>query len=696
MTRPRASATKTYWRRSGFADASGEAPHRPVDDPRERPLVVREVHRVEDLREPREARQVGAASVPQEEHARASSTRPRACHGRRVAAPRGPIDALVEPARAARAMRGEHARGGAAGLPGGGAGRGSGDRRGSAAASPCCSASRGTTARRTRGCSPTRSRRCASSRTRAGKMNLAARRGRRRRAGRLAVHAPRRRAQGEPAELRRRGGARRRANALYERFCGAPAREGAPGRDRRVPRDDGGRARERRAGHDPARLETALLKAWRTPRGERMADCLFCKIVEGRSPRRSSTRTRDVVAFEDIDPQAPVHLLVVPRKHIATLNDLAPEDDALAGKLLRVAATLAKQRGIADRGWRATVNVNRDAHQLVFHVHVHVMGGRIVRLAARVDRDRGRSRRNPVLDDPASGAEISAPEQALLERLCASLPRFRATTLRCEAHLALLEATGIILQLSRSHRAVRREPRRRTRERSTPSSARTAPARRASSTASPASTGRSAGRIRFDGRDISRLAPSARTALGIARTFQNIALFRGMTVLDNLLIGRHVHQQSGVLGGAVYSRPGAARGDRAPRDRRGHHRLPRDPARPQEGGRDARLRAAEAGRARPRARARAEAPPPRRADGGHERGGEGGHGALRRRDPRGARDHRRDDRARHGRRDGALATGSRVLNFGEKIAEGPPDEIRRNRDVQDAYLGEQHELEADG
>jgi len=71
-----------------------------------------------------------------------------------------------------------------------------------------------------------------------------------------------------------------------------------------------------------------------------------------------------------------VHLLVLPKKHIPTLNDLAAEDDALAGKLLRVAATLAKQRGIADRGWRAAVNVNRDAHQLVFHVHLHLLGGR--------------------------------------------------------------------------------------------------------------------------------------------------------------------------------------------------------------------------------------------------------------------------------------------------------------------------------
>ncbi len=107
-----------------------------------------------------------------------------------------------------------------------------------------------------------------------------------------------------------------------------------------------------------------------------MSECLFCEIVRGKIPATLVHEDPDVVAFEDIDPQAPVHLLVVPRKHVPTLNDLSPEDDALAGKLLRVAARLAQERGVAASGWRATVNVNRDAHQLVFHVHLHVMGGR--------------------------------------------------------------------------------------------------------------------------------------------------------------------------------------------------------------------------------------------------------------------------------------------------------------------------------
>ena len=107
-----------------------------------------------------------------------------------------------------------------------------------------------------------------------------------------------------------------------------------------------------------------------------MSDCLFCKIVAGEIPSKKVYEDEDVVAFDDIQPQAPVHVLVVPKKHVATLNDLAPEDDAVAGKLLRVAARIARERGISDRGWRATVNVNRDAHQLVFHVHLHLMGGR--------------------------------------------------------------------------------------------------------------------------------------------------------------------------------------------------------------------------------------------------------------------------------------------------------------------------------
>jgi histidine triad (HIT) family protein len=107
-----------------------------------------------------------------------------------------------------------------------------------------------------------------------------------------------------------------------------------------------------------------------------MADCLFCNIVARKIPARIVREDADLLAFEDIQPQAPTHLLVIPKKHIATLNDVAREDEALVGKLFTAAAALARERGFADAGWRAVVNVNRDAHQLVFHVHLHVLAGR--------------------------------------------------------------------------------------------------------------------------------------------------------------------------------------------------------------------------------------------------------------------------------------------------------------------------------
>ena len=107
-----------------------------------------------------------------------------------------------------------------------------------------------------------------------------------------------------------------------------------------------------------------------------MADCLFCKIVRHEIPARIVHEDEDAVAFDDIDPQAPVHVLVVPRRHVPSLNDLAPEDDALLGKLQRVAALVAAKRGLAESGWRLVANVGRDANQIVPHVHLHVLGGR--------------------------------------------------------------------------------------------------------------------------------------------------------------------------------------------------------------------------------------------------------------------------------------------------------------------------------
>jgi len=107
-----------------------------------------------------------------------------------------------------------------------------------------------------------------------------------------------------------------------------------------------------------------------------VADCLFCKIVAKEIPAKLVHEDADVVAFEDINPQAPTHVLVVPRRHVSTLNDLGPQDEALLGKLHRAAAAVATARGIAASGWRAVMNVNRDAGQSVFHIHLHVLGGK--------------------------------------------------------------------------------------------------------------------------------------------------------------------------------------------------------------------------------------------------------------------------------------------------------------------------------
>lgn len=104
--------------------------------------------------------------------------------------------------------------------------------------------------------------------------------------------------------------------------------------------------------------------------------CLFCRIVAGEIPASKVYEDANVVAFNDINPQAPMHILVVPRKHIATLNDLSPEHDALAGELIRRGAALAAERGYAESGYRTVFNCNADAGQAVFHIHLHVIGGR--------------------------------------------------------------------------------------------------------------------------------------------------------------------------------------------------------------------------------------------------------------------------------------------------------------------------------
>ena len=107
-----------------------------------------------------------------------------------------------------------------------------------------------------------------------------------------------------------------------------------------------------------------------------MSDCLFCKIISGEIPGHLVHEDKDLVAFKDISPQAPLHLLIVPRHHIATLNDLETNDDDLVGAMVRRAAALARQHGYSERGYRTVLNCNRDAGQTVFHIHLHVLAGR--------------------------------------------------------------------------------------------------------------------------------------------------------------------------------------------------------------------------------------------------------------------------------------------------------------------------------
>jgi len=107
-----------------------------------------------------------------------------------------------------------------------------------------------------------------------------------------------------------------------------------------------------------------------------MSDCLFCKIIAGEIPGEVVYEDDDVVVLRDINPQAPLHVLIVPRRHIATLNDLAPGDDALIGSMFRRAAALAKEHGYAERGYRTVFNTNRAAGQSVFHIHLHLLAGR--------------------------------------------------------------------------------------------------------------------------------------------------------------------------------------------------------------------------------------------------------------------------------------------------------------------------------
>jgi len=107
-----------------------------------------------------------------------------------------------------------------------------------------------------------------------------------------------------------------------------------------------------------------------------MKDCLFCGIIEGKIKGEWVYQDSSVVAFKDSGAKAPVHILIVPRKHIATVLDLGPEDGAVIGEIFRVAAKLAQDLGIAEKGFRVVVNSGPHAGQTVFHLHYHLLGGR--------------------------------------------------------------------------------------------------------------------------------------------------------------------------------------------------------------------------------------------------------------------------------------------------------------------------------
>jgi histidine triad (HIT) family protein len=107
-----------------------------------------------------------------------------------------------------------------------------------------------------------------------------------------------------------------------------------------------------------------------------MKDCLFCKMASGEIKPQMVYEDGDLIAFRDIVPQAPVHVLIVPRKHIASLDEAKPEDAELLGQLSLAAQKIARQLGIAASGYRVVMNTNADAGQTVFHIHMHILGGK--------------------------------------------------------------------------------------------------------------------------------------------------------------------------------------------------------------------------------------------------------------------------------------------------------------------------------
>lgn len=107
-----------------------------------------------------------------------------------------------------------------------------------------------------------------------------------------------------------------------------------------------------------------------------MSDCLFCGIADGQVKANLVYQDEDIVAFKDVAPKAPVHILIIPRKHLIRVSDIAEPDRALIGKIFQVAARLAREQGIDHSGYRVVVNSGADAGQSVLHLHYHLLGGR--------------------------------------------------------------------------------------------------------------------------------------------------------------------------------------------------------------------------------------------------------------------------------------------------------------------------------
>lgn len=105
-------------------------------------------------------------------------------------------------------------------------------------------------------------------------------------------------------------------------------------------------------------------------------DCLFCRMIHGSIPTQKAYENEQVFAFHDIDPKAPIHILIIPKQHIATVNDATPENAAVFGELILAAKTLAKQLDLDERGYRLLMNCNAEGGQSVYHIHLHLLGGR--------------------------------------------------------------------------------------------------------------------------------------------------------------------------------------------------------------------------------------------------------------------------------------------------------------------------------